>query len=52
MHACVHAHARNLPSPIALSTEIEEGTDNQRPLRALFLIPWGGTRPATGPGAI
>ena len=42
----------NLPSPEALSPDIEEGGVNRRPLQALFLLLWGGAPPATGPGAI
>ena len=52
MHVCTHAHARNLPSPEALSPEIEVGAVKRRPLQLLFLLPLGGARPATGPGAI
>ena len=44
--------ARTLPNPEALGPEIEEGAVNRRPLQALFLLPRGGARPATGPGAI
>ena len=47
-----HSHARTLPNPEALGPEIEEGSVNRYPLQALFLLPWGGSRPATGPGAI
>ena len=47
-----HAQARTLPNPEALGPEIEKGAFKQRPLQALFLLPWGGARPATGPGAI
>ena len=47
-----HRHARTLPNPEALVPEIEEGAVNRRLLQALFLLPWGGARTATGPGAI
>ena len=50
--AHAHRHARTLPNPEALVPEIEEGAVNQLPLQALFLLPWGGARPATGLGAI
>ena len=52
MRMRAHTQARNLPSPEALSPNIEEGVVNRRPLQALFLLPWGGALPATGPGAI
>ena len=52
MRMRAHTQARNLPSPEALSPNIEEGVVNRRPLQALFLLPQGGARPATGPGAI
>ena len=52
MHARAHEHARTLPNPEALGPEIEEGAVNRRPLQAFFLLPQGGARPATGPGAI
>ena len=51
-HARANAHARNLPNLEALSPEIEEGAVNPCPLKALFLLPRGGARPATVPGAI
>ena len=44
--------AQTLPNPEALGPEIEDGAVNQHPLQALFLLPRGGTWPATGPGAI
>ena len=56
MHARAHGHAHayvhTLPNPEALGPDIEEGVVNQRPLQALFLLPWGGAGPATVPGAI
>ena len=50
--ARAHRHACTLPNPEALGPDIEEGAVNQRPLQALFLLPWGGARPTAGPGAI
>ena len=47
-----HLHARTLPNPSALGPEIEEVAVNRHPLEALFPLPWGGARPAAGPGAI
>ena len=47
-----HAQARNLPSPEALSPDIEKCAVNQHPLQALFLLPRGGSRTGTGPGTI
>ena len=53
-YACARAyrHARTLKNPEALGPEIEEGAVNQRPLQALFPLPWGGAGSAAGPGAI
>ena len=50
--ALTHRHARTLPNTEALGPEIEEGAVNRRPLQELFPLPWGGARPAAGPGAI
>ena len=47
-----HAHVRNLPGPEAFSPETKDVAINRRPLQALSLLPRGGARPATGPGAI
>ena len=52
MRARTHTGTRTLPNPEALGPEIEEDAVNRRPLKALFLLPWGGARPATGPGSI
>ena len=51
-HGHGHRHGRTLPNPEVLGPEIEEGAVNRRSLQALFLLPRGGARPATGPGAI
>ena len=51
-HGHAHGHAGTLQNPEALVPEIEEGAVNRRLLQALFLLPWGGARTATGPGAI
>ena len=48
----MHGHVRTLPNPEALGPDIEEGVVNRRPLKALFLLPWGGAGPGTGPDAI
>ena len=47
-----HRHIHTLPHPEALGPEIEEGAVNQCPFQAFLLLPWDGTRPATGPGDI
>ena len=51
-HARAKGHKLTLPNPAALGPYIEEGAVNRGPLQALFLLPWGGARPSTGPGAI
>ena len=51
-HVCAHRHERTNPNPETLGPDIEEGAVNRIPLQALFLLPWGGAGPATGPGAI
>ena len=47
-----HSLARILPNSADLGPEIEEGAVNRHPLQVLFLLPRGGARPATIPGAI
>ena len=51
-HARAHARARKLPSPEALSSDIEEGAVNRSPLQVLFFILLGVGWTATGLGAI
>ena len=51
MRTHAHTHTR-APNPGALGPEIEEGAVNRSPLKALLILPWGGSMPSAGPGAI